>query len=116
MSLYEYRCRVRRIIGPVSLDVDIDYGFRAWQTHPVRLDGLAQPSAEHRKQTIEAVGNWLAAHNTDGLFTVHTIKETREKYGRYLAVLIADDGAELNEDLLSSGLVTPYRDGAPAGD
>ena len=109
---YRYRGRARRVIGPLSLDVDIDLGFRINIALPVRLDALAQPLPEHRDQVVDLVQAWLAAHHNQ--FTVETIKDTQEKFGRYLAIITAgDDGTELNQYLLSTDLVRPLGEPPP---
>lgn len=98
-SLYHYRARVTAVHDGDTCTVDIDLGLTMWKHGEVvrlaRIDApeLAGASAragaksrDHLKSLIEGKEIVLA-----------TIRDKREKYGRYLGELwVAVDGAQVN--------------------
>jgi len=110
--MYDYRARCHRQIGPLTLLCEIDLGFDIHHLQPIRLEGLAQPPQEHRQDTLDFVKIWLD-HNPE--FTVHTLVG-KEKYGRYLGIVIGRDGKTLNSLLLDTSLVTRYPGDTPQND
>lgn len=109
--MWEYRAIVTKVIDGDTLDVDLDLGLDAHLYTRLRLAGLN--AAEHNTPEGVAakayVSSWILQHQTaGGWFTVGTLKDRREKYGRYLATVTAADGASLNADLLTSGHALPW--------
>src|SRR5688500_9542162 len=103
---YTYRATVARLVDADTLNLIIDIGFRITATMPVRLTGVDAPelSTDAGKRAKAYVFEWLALHATPRPypFTVVTDKDP-EKYGRWLARVIADNGAVLNNDLIANG-------------
>lgn len=57
--------------------------------------------------------NWLIDrlnHINPNLFTIQTIKDHKEKYGRYLAILM-DDDKNINAEIVAAGHAVPYNGG-----
>jgi endonuclease YncB( thermonuclease family) len=105
--MYTYRATLDRLIGPVSMSVVIDLGFRTRATIVVRLDGVDLP--ENRQAAQQVTADWFAEHPD---FIIHTIQDKRQTFGRWFAEITDLDGNSLNQSLLDLGHVQPYQSGA----
>ena len=105
--MYVYRAKLDRLIGPVSMSVAIDLGFRLELVVPVRLDGVTLP--EKRREAQALTKEWLALR-PEG-FVLQSVQGHRQTFDRWFGVIMDDDGASLNQALLDSGLVKPYKSG-----
>ena len=90
--MYEYKCKVVRVVDGDTVDVDIDLGFGVWlRKQRVRLVGIDTP--ESRTKDLEEKKYGLAAKEfltkwvTSGGLTIKTIKDARGKFGRILGEL-----------------------------
>ncbi len=81
--MYQYQAQVLRVIDGDTIEVDIDLGFKIRQVAVVRLAGINAP--ELSTQEGVAVKGWLVNTIHDCVVTLKTIKDKKEKYGRYLA-------------------------------
>lgn len=111
-TMYDYRARLHRVVGPITLRLDVDLGFMIHYRVDVRLD-LEQPKTADRARATGFVRDWLAQHEE---FTVRIIdppKGTGSWHGRWLAQVIGDDHQVLN-DLLVKGGYTQRWAGQPA--
>jgi len=90
--MYEYRCKVVKIIDGDTVDVDIDLGFGVWMhKERVRLYGIDTP--ESRTRDLEEKKYGLAAKkfltgmlDDDGII-LKTYKDKTGKFGRILGEL-----------------------------
>lgn len=98
-----------------TLKLDVDCGFSVHAYVWIRLKGvrapeLAEPTGPQARQDLEA---WLATDAPDGLVMVSTfqtagsVKEINEQrtFIRYLGVVSAPNGNELNGWLIARGYV-----------
>lgn len=105
--MYEYQARLIRVVDADTLRMEIDLGMDIKVNATVRLAGVNAPEAS----TVEGVAatiftsTWLASDS--GIFRISTVKDRREKYGRYLAFVYNGDAC-LNDDLLSGGHAVRY--------
>ena len=90
--MYEYKCKVVRVVDGDTVDVDIDLGFGVWlRKQRVRLVGIDTP--ESRTKDLEEKKYGLAAKEfltkwiTSGGLTIKTTKDARGKFGRILGEL-----------------------------
>ena len=91
--MYEYRCKVVKIIDGDTVDVDIDLGFGVWlHKERVRLFGIDTP--ESRTKDLEEKKYGLAAKkfltdmlDDDGGIILKTHKDKTGKFGRILGEL-----------------------------
>jgi endonuclease YncB( thermonuclease family) len=98
-----------------TLKIDVDLGFSCHTWVWVRLKGVGAPElSEPDGLTARSdVQLWLAEHASDmwvsltTFQTAGTFKEIRERrtFIRYVGIVIADNGAELNSYLLAKGYV-----------
>ncbi len=102
--MYEYRGSLREVVDGDTIDVLMDLGFRIYHLVPLRLNGLNTPekntpAGQHAKKFVE---DWFSTNGSN--FTVYTNKDRTEKYGRYLATVVADNGKSLVADIINAGL------------
>ena len=91
--MYEYRCKVDRIIDGDTVDVDIDLGFGVWlHKERIRLYGIDTP--ESRTRDLEEKKYGLAAKKfLTGMLDdpagiiLKTHKDATGKFGRILGEL-----------------------------
>jgi micrococcal nuclease len=110
--MYEYNCKIVRVVDGDTVDVDIDLGFNHWiHGERIRLFGVDCPECRSRDKKEKAAG--LAAKNfvkgllhDGGTYTL-TTKE-KGKFGRYLGVIMLSDKTSVNAALVSEHLAVPY--------
>ena len=55
--MYEYRCKVKRVIDGDTVDIDIDLGFGVWlKGERVRLYGIDTPESRTRDKVEKIYG------------------------------------------------------------
>ena len=110
--MYEYNCKIVRVIDGDSIVVDIDLGFGLWiHGESIRLFGVDCPECRSRDPKEKAAG--LAAKDfvkgllhDGGTYTL-TTKE-KGKFGRYLGVIMLSDKTSVNAALVTEHLAVPY--------
>lgn len=118
--MYEYRARITRVIDGDTVEAEIDLGFHVTFTVTLRLAGINAPETKG----IERPCGLAATRHLETLLsdltggtrqvTVRTQKDVTEKYGRYLAVLIAGN-VTVNDRMLADGQAVPFMVDASAG-
>jgi micrococcal nuclease len=109
-AVYERRATVTSVWDADTLHIVASLGCDTQLSMTVRLYGLnapelATPEGRVAKAWTEA---WVADHAAAG-FVLRTLRDKREKYGRWLADLLPDDGSpSLCTALLESGHAVPY--------
>lgn len=91
--MYEYRCKLRKVVDGDTVDIDIDLGFGVWlQDERVRLFGIDTP--ESRTRDLEEKKYGLAAkafvekHLNDEWLILKTKEyDAKGKFGRILGEL-----------------------------
>lgn len=110
--MYEYNADLISIHDGDTMHLAVDLGCDVTIDMTVRLNGLDAPelATAAGKAALAYAQQWFAEH--PGKYTVNTIKDHKEKYGRYLAKITSSDGHVLNDDLLATGNAKPYNGGA----
>ena len=91
--MYEYRCRIDRVVDGDTVDVDIDLGFGVWlRKERVRMYGIDTPESrtrdlEEKKYGLAAKAFVLAFLPVDSMQTLRTQKDGKGKFGRILGEL-----------------------------
>ena len=88
--MYEYRCKLIKVIDGDTIDIDIDLGFGVWMTSQrIRMYGIDTP--ESRTRDLEEKKYGLAAKDylsgmldDEGGLILKTHKDERGKFGRIL--------------------------------
>lgn len=109
-AMYEYRVEVLRVVDGDTLHVRVDLGLDCAIKLTIRLLGVNAPesSTPEGQQASAYVRDWVAAAAAAGPLTLRTVKDRREKFGRYLGVISAATGGELNYELLAAGHAVAY--------
>ena len=111
--MYEYRCKVVKIIDGDTVDVDIDLGFGVWlHKERVRMYGIDTP--ESRTRDLEEKKYGLAAKkfltgmlDDDAGIILKTHKDATGKFGRILGDIFID-GKSINSALCKAGHAVEY--------
>lgn len=109
INLYTYRAKVTSVYDGDTLTADIDLGFSVvLRDQRVRLARINAPEtrgagAEMGVKSRDA----LRAQVLGKTVVLRTTKDSREKYGRWLAEVWVDDKC-VNDWLLSEGLAAKY--------
>jgi len=91
--MYEYRCKVVKIIDGDTVDVDIDLGFGVWlKKERIRMFGIDTPESRTRDLEEKKYGLAAKAYITkllddEGGIVLKTRKDKEGKYGRILGEL-----------------------------
>jgi endonuclease YncB( thermonuclease family) len=111
-AVYERRATVTRVIDGDTLYLAANVGLDITVNMTVRLYGLNCPemNTDAGKAAKAWVEQWVRDHAGDlGACSLRTVKDKKEKYGRYLADLLPDDGSpSLCTALLDAGQAVPY--------
>lgn len=115
--MYEYRCKVVRVVDGDTVDVDIDLGFGVWmRKQRIRMYGIDTP--ESRTRDLEEKKYGLAAKDflkgmldDKGGIVLKTHKDDKGKFGRILGELwrtsdFADQS--INEYMIDKHHAVPY--------
>lgn len=108
-NLYHYRAHVTAVYDGDTCTVDIDLGLSTWiRGEKVRLNRINAPEMRGtEKPRGEKARDFLRGLVLDKDILLETIKDEREKYGRYLGELWLErkDAAplNLNDELVRAG-------------
>lgn len=107
--MYEYRAKILKVVDADTLRLAVDLGCDTTLNMTVRLAYVNAPergTAEGDAATGFTI-NWLIRetgylNDTDHWIQLRTLKDRKEKYGRYLAI-IGSGGNTLNDALVEAG-------------
>ena len=95
--MYEYRCKVTRVVDGDTVDVDIDLGFGVWMhKERIRLHGIDTPESRTRDLEEKKYG-LLAKQQIESFMprgsmqTLVTVKDKAGKFGRILGKFLIYD-------------------------
>jgi micrococcal nuclease len=108
---YHYNVKVLDVYDGDTIRVEIDFGFGiTWRGHDakgvkIRLYGIDTPElrGEEREQGLisrDRLREEILGKNV----VLKTIKDKTGKYGRYLGIIIKENGTNINEWLVAEGL------------
>lgn len=109
--MYEYQARLAKLVDGDTIHCAVDVGLDISINLTLRFYGVNAPEMSTVAGQASAVwvANWFAAFAPDGKFILQTVKDKREKYGRYLAVILSMGRAHnLNDELVAAGQAVPY--------
>lgn len=111
ITAYRYAAELVRLVDADTQVYRVDLGYRCRYEASHRLAYVNAPETgtdAGAAATAYAV-EWFGAHAPLGKVTLHSRRSAdADKYGRWLAVVIAPDGRCLNDDLLRDGHAVPY--------
>ena len=110
--MYEYPCKIVRVVDGDTVDVDIDLGFSHWiHNERIRLFGVDTPECRTRDAEEKAAGLVAKkfvedALHVGGTYTLST--KEKGKFGRYLGVIFITDKTSINAVLVTEHLAVAY--------
>lgn len=110
-AAYTYDAWLVAHVDGDTIHAGIDCGLDIATQQTIRFYGinapeLPAPAGEAAKQFVI---DWFNANCPDGKFLLQTVKDKREKYGRYLGIILSPDGTKnLNDELVATGNAAPY--------
>ena len=109
--MYEYSCKIDRVVDGDTVDVDIDLGFGVWlQKQRIRLYGVDTPESRTRDAEEKIFGN-LAKNFVKERLPVGSKQKLRTKldgkgkFGRILGEFVIYDGKTHRETTLNQMLI-----------
>ena len=112
--MYEYKCKIIKVIDGDTTDVDIDLGFGVWlKKQRIRFFGIDTPEARTRDLEEKKYGLAAKKYVTDrmpvgSIQTLVTVKDGKGKYGRILGQFRMEDGSILNENMIAEHHAVAY--------
>ena len=119
--MYEYKCKVRKVVDGDTVDIDIDLGFGIWlNDERVRIIGIDTPESRTSDKVEKIFG--LAAKERvkhllgDSATLISKVKgdgneEMRGKFGRILGDFRTSQGDLLTSKLMKEGHAVAYSGG-----
>ena len=118
--MFEYQCKIVKIIDGDTVDVDIDLGFGVWlKKQRIRLYGIDTPESRTRDLEEKKYGlvakEFVEAHLPVGSTrTLTTVKDQVGKYGRILGKFKAYDSytdawVNMNQWMIIKHLAVEYK-------
>ena len=111
--MYEYQCKIVRVVDGDTTDVDIDLGFGVWmKKQRVRFYGVDTPESRTSDKE-EKVYGLTAKHFVENLLPkgstqiLRTRKDGVGKYGRILGEFLVDD-TTVNQLLIDTHNAVAY--------
>ena len=109
--MYEYKCKIVRVVDGDTVDVDIDLGFGIWMhKERIRVYGIDTPESRTRditekvfgKLATEAVKTFLPEGSMQ---TLVTVQDKAGKFGRVLGKFLIYDAKEDRQTTLNEWMV-----------
>ena len=111
--MYEYNCKVERVVDGDTVDVVLDLGFNILHKCRVRLYGIDTPESRTRNKDEKIRGKMAGAFlenkiNAGDKIIIRTeLKDSRGKFGRVLGTVIAD-GVDINVSMIENYHAVKY--------
>ena len=117
--MYEYKCKIIKVVDGDTADVDIDLGFGVWmKKQRIRFAGIDTPESRTRDLVEKKYGlaakAYVQSYLPDGSDqTLITEKDATGKYGRVLGKFRVFDSRTdawviLNEMMIEDHMAVPY--------
>ena len=119
--MYEYKCKVRKVVDGDTVDIDIDLGFGIWlNDERVRIIGIDTPESR-TSDPIEKIFGMAAKERVQHLLSNESVliskvkgdgnEEMRGKFGRILGDFRTPQGDLLTSKLMAEGHAVAYNGG-----
>ena len=110
--MYEYGCKITRVVDGDTVDADIDLGFSIIFQSRIRLYGIDTPESRTRNLDEKARGKLASNFLKDSIQKASSVKvktklDKKGKFGRVLGSIIADD-VDLNQEMIDKHLAVKY--------
>ena len=119
--MYEYKCKIRKVVDGDTVDIDIDLGFGIWlNDERVRIMGIDTPESR-TSDPIEKIFGMAAKERVQHLLSNESVliskvkgdgnEEMRGKFGRILGDFRTPQGDLLTSKLMAEGHAVAYNGG-----
>ena len=111
--MYEYACKVKRVVDGDTVDVILNLGFDIMYKSRVRLYGIDTPESRTRNLDEKARGKMAGAFLKNAIDTGEKVviqtklKDSRGKFGRVLGNIIVD-GININQLMIDNHHAAAY--------
>jgi len=111
--MYEYACKVERVVDGDTVDVVLDLGFDILYKCRVRLYGIDTPESRTRNKDEKARGKMAGAFlkeaidNGNKVVIQTKLKDSRGKFGRVLGDVVVD-GININQSMIDNYHAAAY--------
>jgi endonuclease YncB( thermonuclease family) len=111
--MYEYGCKVTRVVDGDTVDCILDLGFSILHKCRVRLFGIDTPESRTRDKDEKVRGKLAAKFLKDAIDNGKKVilrtklKDSKGKYGRVLGEIIVDD-ININVTMIENYLAVAY--------
>jgi len=111
--MYEYGCKVTRVVDGDTVDVVLDLGFSILHKCRVRLYAIDTPESRTRDKDEKARGKLAGKYLKDAIDNGKKVvlrsklKDSKGKYGRVLGEIIVDD-ININVAMIENHLAVAY--------
>jgi len=111
--MYEYKCKLVKVVDGDTVDVDIDLGFGVWmQNQRIRMYGIDTPESRTSDPIEKVYGKAASAFLTKwtnaGELSLKTFKDGKGKYGRILGELWYGGEHNINQLLVENHHAVRY--------
>jgi len=112
--MYEYRCKVLRVVDGDTVDVDIDLGFGiVLKDERVRIMGIDTPESRTRDKVEKKFGLASKKYLKDNIAIAKDVvckthvRDARGKFGRVLGEIWCD-GTNMNKQMIEENMAVAY--------
>ena len=110
--MYEYKCKILRVVDGDTVDVDIDLGFgMVYKKQRVRMMGIDTPESRTRDLEEKFYGKQSKYH-LEGLLKDQKVQlqsHDKGKFGRILGELfVGDSSFSVNQQMIKDCHAVPY--------
>jgi len=115
--MYQYKCKIIKVLDGDTVDIDLDLGFKIILANQrVRMAGVDTPESRtsiaeekvrgqlSKKKLSEKLpaGSWQ-------IIETQKSDSNDDKFGRILGVFILEDGTRVNDWLIQNNYAVPYK-------
>lgn len=100
--MYEYLATIEKVVDGDTLHVTIDLGMDCSVKTTIRINGINAPemSTDEGRAAKDYASSLLPVGEK---VILRTIKDKREKYGRYLGIVILGPGKNFGDMMIKNG-------------
>ena len=110
--MYEYKCKIKRVVDGDTVDVVLDLGFNIHHACRVRLVGIDTPESRTRDKDEKVRGNLAKQFLKDSIAKKKVVlktklRDSRGKFGRVLAEVWVNE-QNINETMVTKRYAVAY--------
>jgi micrococcal nuclease len=117
--VYQYRATILDVVDGDTVHALVDLGCDVTTKLTLRLAGINAPElhvngqpnqagVDARSHLISLVAPQVVTSQDPPVVTLSTIKDRREKFGRYLAFITTPSGIHVNDQMVLDGHAVPW--------